>query len=189
MYDLPADSILYSFGSGEWEEWPYSGSFYEVWGVFLPPDDIVYLSQFEQKLVLASLNERSSHWTGIRDLPMDITPSSTNYDEESNMAFTTNYPLYRSTFIGPHGQVNILFANLMYNGEMFCPGNTENTAPVSVVDRFNAEGEYLDSYCLPDSSLNIVHYNGNGYMAAVEAHSGKVFGYKVDTTRHAPDFI
>lgn len=180
LFDLSADSVIYSFADGEWEEWPNSGSYYEIWGVYLHPDTIAYISQFEKKMLFADLSNRTSYWTEIRDLPMDITPTQTVFDEEANMYFTTNYPIYRSMFIGPHGQINILFAHLMYNGEMFQPGNTENTAPVSMVDRFSSTGEYLDSYCLPDSSLNVVFYNGDGYLAAIESHTGIVYGYRVD---------
>jgi hypothetical protein len=179
MYDIQADSILFSFGDGEWEEWPNSGSLYEVWGVYMPPDSVIYISQFEKRMVFASIQNRTSHWTDIRELPLEITPTGYRFDEEMNMAFYTNYPVYRSVFIGPHGTVNLLFANLMYNGEMLRPGNYLHSAPVSIIDRFTVNGEYLDSYCLPDSSINIVSYNGNGYMAAVNANSGIIYGYRI----------
>ena len=179
LFDIEADSILFSFGDGEWEEWPYSGSRYEIWGVYIEPDRVAYTSHFEKKLVFASISEQNSYWTDIRELPFDITPSSSSYDEESNMQFHVAYPLYRSMFIGPYGELNILFRNLMHDGEMVNPDNLSDYTPVTVLDRFSTNGQYLDSYCLPDSEISIVNYNGDGYMVGIQAHTGTIFGYRI----------
>lgn len=179
LFDIEADSILFSFGQGEWEEWPYSGSRYEIWGVYIEPDRVAYTSHFEKKLVFASISEQTSYWTDIRKLPFEITPNSFTYDDETNIRFSVAYPLYRSMFIGPFGELNVVFRNLMYNGEMLNPDNLTDYAPVTVLDRFAVNGQYLDSYCLPDSEISIVNYNGNGYMVAIQSPTGTIFGYRI----------
>lgn len=87
-------------------------------------------------------------------------------------------------FIGPFGELNIVFRNLMYNGEMLNPDNLSDYTPVTVLDRFSTNGQYLDSYCLPDSEINIVSYNGNGYMVAIQSPTGTIFGYRIGYTNN-----
>ncbi len=189
LFDIEADSILFSFGDGEWDEWPYSSSVYEIYSVFIEPDRVAYLSHFEKRMVFANITDGTSYWTDIRDLPFEITPHSFSYDKESGMRFDVAYPLYRSMFPGPFGEVDIIFTNLMYNGRMYSPDNHDNYPPVTVIDRFSTRGEYLDSYCLPDSSVSIVDYNGNGYMVGIQAHTGTVFGYRVNGGVECRDVI
>ena len=179
LVNIETDSILVSFGNGEWEEYPYNSSTYEIWGLYLDPDRVVYQSHFEKKLVFANIGCQSSYITDVRELPFSITPSSHSYNQESNVRNSISYPLYRSMFKGPHGMINTLLCNIMYDGNMMGPGNISNYAPVTVIDRFNKNGEYLDSYCLPDSAISLVHFNMNGYMVARQLGTGKIFGYRV----------
>lgn len=179
LLDIEADSILFSFGDAEWEEWPNNGSRYEIWGLYIEPDRVAYLSHFEKKLVFANITDNTSYWTDIRKLPFDITPSSFAYDAETNTQGGVSFPLYRSMFIGPFGELNIVFRNLMYNGEMINRDNLSDYTPVTVFDRFSVNGEYLDSYCLPDSVINSAYYNYNGYMAAIQSTTGTIFGYRI----------
>jgi len=181
LFDIEADSILYSFGQGKWEEFPNNGSLFEIWGVFIQPDRVAYISHFEKKMVFANFMNQTSYWTDIRELPFGITPSSHTYDNESNMQYNVAYPLYRSMFTGPFGEINLLFPNLMDNGEMLNPDNLNDYAPVTVLDRYSVYGEYLDSYCLPDSRISIVDYNGEGYMVGIQSYTGTVFGYRIET--------
>ncbi len=55
-------------------------------------------------------------------------------------------------------------------------------ATVTMLDRFSTNGQYLDSYCLPDSEISIVSYNGNGYMVAIQSPTGTIFGYRIGYT-------
>ncbi|PIE51082.1 hypothetical protein CSA37_01250 [Candidatus Fermentibacteria bacterium] len=179
--DINTDSILFSFGCEEWEQWPNSGSVYEIYGLYLEPATVVYLSHFEMKMFFADFENSHCFSTEIRELPFSITEHGHSYDEDSNMRFDIAYPLYRSMSIGPHGEINTIFTNLMSNGEMYGPGNNSDYPPVTVIDRFDVNGNYLDSYCLPDSSICIIDYNGNGYMVGIQAHTGTIFGYSIDT--------
>ncbi len=178
-FDIQADSILFSFGDGEWTNCPTNSSYIEVWGTFIEPDKVVYHSHFEKKLIFTSISERTSRITEIRELPFDITPGDSSYHEELGMISYVDYPLYRSLFIGPHGAVNLVFGGLMSNGEMYNSENLVDYCSVTPIDRFSKEGEYLDSYCLPDSQVKILSSNNNGYMVGIQAGTGSIFGYRV----------
>jgi hypothetical protein len=179
LLDTRNDSVICSFGDGEWEYWPTSGARYEIWGEFISPDKVAYISHFEKKLVFASIVDHTSYHTNVRNLPFTITPHGYHIDEENNTRTDIAFPLYRSMFIGPSGQINIVFCNLMADGNMYGPGNTQDRPPVTVVDRFNFDGEYLDSYCIPDSSINCVYYNGDGYMLGIQSPTGTIYGYRI----------
>lgn len=179
LFDIESDSIRYSFGDGEWEKYPNRGARYEVWGEFVPPDTVAYLSHFEKKLVFASISNRNSFQTYFRDLPFEITQGGTSYDEETNTRTEVEFPLYRSMFIGPHGQLNVRVSNLMADGTMYGSSDCRHQPPVTVIDRFNIRGQYLDSYCIPDSSISEIFYNGNGYLLGIQHPTGTIYGYRV----------
>lgn len=181
LVDVQADSILASFGDGEWETYPNSGSYASVWGVFLSPDSVAYMGQYESKLVFCRISDRSSSWVATRELPFEITECTNYYDEETNTFRGTAYSRHVSLCVGPHGELDMVFFNLMQNGEMARGQNTFDRPPVSVIDRFDRNGNYLDSYCLPDSAINRIYYNGNGYMAAIQRNTGTIFGYRIET--------
>jgi hypothetical protein len=182
LFDIEADSIIRSFGNGEWEKYPGRGARYEVWGEFFPPDTVVYLSHFEKKLVFAYVSSGNSFITTFRDLPFQITPGRTSYDEQTNIRSDVEFPLYRSLFTGPHGQINVRVSNLMADGKMLGSTDCRNLPTVTVFDRFNHEGQYLDSYCIPDSAISDVFYNGDNYMLGIQHPTGTIFGYRVTTT-------
>ncbi len=178
-FDIESDSILFSFGDAEWTNCPTNSAIREIWGIYIEPNIAIYQSHFEKKLVFASISSQSSYYTSIRNLPFDIALGDSSFSELTRMMSFVDYPLYNSVFIGPHGTINLQFRNLMSNGEMVNSGNFMNYCAVTVIDRFTMDGVYLDSYCLPDSPLNGVSYDGDRYMVAIEAGTGIIFGYRV----------
>ena len=62
--------------------------------------------------------------------------------------------------------INIPIPNIMDNGEFMGSGGNRHSV-VTIVDRYNWEGQYLDSYLLPDSMLEGVVYSETlGFVAA-----------------------
>ncbi|MCK5134005.1 MAG: hypothetical protein KAR40_17885 [Candidatus Sabulitectum sp.] len=45
-------------------------------------------------------------------------------------------------------------------------------APVTAVDRYDWDGNYLDSYCLPDSCINFVSSLNNNKLVAMNFAEG-----------------
>ncbi len=179
IVDIRADSILYSFGDGEWVTYPNSGAYCTVWGLFLPQDSVVYMGMYESKLVFGSMRDRTSSWIETREMPFEITECTSYYDEETNTFRGMAYSRHVSLCIGPHGELNMVFFNVMHNGEMARGRNISDRPPVTAVDRFDRFGTYLDTYCLPDSSISRIFYNGNGYLAAIQRRTGTIFGYRI----------
>ncbi len=179
IVDIQSDSILYSFGDGEWVTYPNSGAYCTVWGIFLHPDSVVYMGMYESKLVFGCISERSSSWIETREMPFEITECTSYYHEETNTFRGMAFSRHSSLCIGPHGELNMVFLNVMHNGEMSRGRNISDRAPVTMVDRFDRSGTYLDTYCLPDSSISNIYYNGNGYFSAVQRRTGTIFGYRV----------
>ncbi|MCD4707625.1 MAG: hypothetical protein K8S62_07780 [Candidatus Sabulitectum sp.] len=64
------------------------------------------------------------------------------------------YPIGGNAFLGREGMINILFPNYMDDGSFLSDPDYVDFAQVTAVDRYDWDGNYLDSYCLPDSSLN-----------------------------------
>ncbi len=182
IVDIHADSIISSFGDGEWETMPDNSSYANVWGLYIAPDSIIYMGMFESKLIFADIESASSSWRATREMPFELTECTTTFNDETGCLYHKVYSRHSSLCFGPFGELNMVFFNLMYNGEMAnSPDNLFDRTPVTAIDRFDRAGNFLDTYCLPDSAINRIFYNGNGYLAAIQKDTGIIFGYRVTT--------
>ena len=176
IVDVRSDSILFSLGDASWEpgnagDW----SVYDLWCDFFPPDHLVYVSQYESKIIICDLSDRTSICVPIRELPFDVTEPE--IEVTGGLLNGVYYPLLRSVFMGPEGEINVAVTNIKADGRMAGSSSTDRSLPFTVIDRYNLSGEYLSTYCLPDSDLLNISYDGEGYIAAMQCGTGILFNY------------
>ncbi len=82
-------------------------------------------------------------------------------------------------FIGPEGAINIRLDAIQKDGSVISSRTTIGPASVTVIDRFNLAGEYLDSYCIPLPNCTEFRYS-DPYLYVSPPYTGIVFQFKIE---------
>ena len=116
---------------------------------------IAVFNRYEGLLAIYDIETEECIYMGSREYPSEPTPpeSFTNSDGETRTIF---FPIGGNAFLGPEDMLNIIICNYMDDGTFISDPDYLDFAPVTGIDRYDWDGIYLDSYCLPDSSVNFV---------------------------------
>ena len=129
-------------------------------------------------LVIADLSSMDVELSPGRALPFQLPENGEVGEEGGNVGFIKYY-LYAGMFIGPHDMINLVVC---------CP-NTDGAFPKAVsysdrvftlVDRYDWDGSYLDSYFIPMSGIACVDYL-DGYLYAINYNDEAVYRFRVLT--------
>ncbi|MCK5841113.1 MAG: hypothetical protein KAH31_03015 [Candidatus Sabulitectum sp.] len=105
----------------------------------------------------------------IPEIEHDVIAGSVWYESKAKdlgEERTMFFPIGGNVFCGPEGMLNVVVCNYMDDGSFVSDPDYLDFAPVTAVDRYDWAGSYLDSYCLPDSSLNYVAGLPDGRVVA-----------------------
>ena len=151
----PNDGVLSSFGEVEtihYANIPRS----DLLRLCSGPNGILCLyNRYEGLLAIYDIYTKECLFRGSRNYPASPEPprEERNSSGETRMAF---FPIGGNTFVGPDGMLNVVICNLMEDGSFISDPEYLDFAPITAIDRYDWEGNYLDSYCLPDSCINYV---------------------------------
>jgi len=148
--------IRRSMGEAEWDLFPNNYPRRDLFIVYHPIGRVACVSQFQDDLNIYDFETGEILHSGTRNLPASPTGGSVELF----------YTVYATIFTGPDSMINVPISNLMDNGEFMGSGGTRHSL-VTIVDRYNWDGEYLDSYLLPDSLLGAIVYTDRlGFVGA-----------------------
>ncbi|MCK5131481.1 MAG: hypothetical protein KAR40_04950 [Candidatus Sabulitectum sp.] len=114
---------------------------------------LAVFNRYEGLLAIYDLTTEESLYRGSREypaLPQEPVSFTNSNGQTQRMFFTVG----ANPFLGPEGMLNIVFPGYMEDGSFFSDPENTDFAPVTAIDRYDWDGNYLDSYCLPDSSLS-----------------------------------
>lgn len=116
---------------------------------------VAIFNRYEGLLSIYDIETEESIFIGSREYPSDPTPPEpyTADNGETQLVF---FPIGGNAFLGPEGMLNVIICNYMDDGSFISDPDYLDFAPVTGVDRYDWDGNYLDSYCLPDSCINFV---------------------------------
>jgi len=159
IMDIDTGEILDSFGDGEWTIVTRNYSPRDLTGIISSENNrVAYLSQFEHRLMIYDIETRSLIFRGARQLPSESHNAIETEDDEGTRRGML-FPVPGIVFLGPELMINITMPQYMSDGRLLGPSDVYDYAPVTLVDRYNWEGIYLDSYCIPDSIVSDVYYS------------------------------
>ena len=147
-------------------------------GTFIPPNKIAIISRYEHKLFIYNLDTEEQLYAGIRNLPSNPARPYRNYNQETGNLTTICFPSISGTFTGPEGMINVIVDEYMSDGSLLHSNRNNNYAPVTVIDRYDPTGAYLDSYCIPDSGIYWVRMLADGRITGAQQGTGMVFIYE-----------
>ncbi|MCK5036238.1 MAG: hypothetical protein KAS73_10125 [Candidatus Sabulitectum sp.] len=137
IYNLP-DSKLYSFGRPSWTH-RGTRSNRDLSGLLLG-DYLVVTSKFCNQLFFFDLANRTISYDFARMYP---TSYQTTHD---GMA----WPVMGTPFLGPDSTLCVNLPTFNSNAEFrFNSTPFEEYSPVTIIDRYDLQGNYLDSFCIP----------------------------------------
>lgn len=99
--------------------------------------------------------------TFSRDLPAHIREPDFHTEDGATHFFLETFLL--DVFVGPEGMVNVLLRP--FSTARTTDLTEEGLANVCLVDRFNWEGHYLDSYAVPVAAGQMAYLNGTLYAS------------------------
>lgn len=134
---------------------------------------ICIYNRYEGLLAIYDIESEACLFRGSRTYPATPEPprEMINEDGEKRLVF---FPIGGNAYTGPHGAINIIICNIMQDGTFISDPTYLDYAPITAVDRYDWEGNYLDSYCLPDSCINRVLYLPDGRIIARNYVEGSI---------------
>ncbi|PIE52220.1 hypothetical protein CSA37_07620 [Candidatus Fermentibacteria bacterium] len=141
-------------------------------------------------IVISDLTRNSCEIYSGRKLPFEL-PEGGDIAEINGNVGHIKYFLYASMFVGPHGMINLQVTYPNRNGD-FPITATKTDADYTLIDRYNWNGEYLDSYMLPIAGVAYVDYE-DGYIYTIKYEEEKIYRMEVLhqaaelTLQHRPD--
>jgi hypothetical protein len=127
---------------------------------FSGTDRVAIFNRYEGLLNIYDINTRECIYSGGRSYPMSVQPPMWQEDGTSR-----NASVGGGAFMGNEGMINFLIPNLMEDGSFFSDPDYNDFAPITAVDRYDWNGNYLDTYCLPDTCINYAAPLSNGRLA------------------------
>lgn len=118
---------------------------------------IVVNSWYSNRNEIHSLVSPDSVLFFNRILPVDIPEPSGSGGMVSFNTFLLD------VCVGPEGMINVLLRPFTTDRTIKIQG--DNIARVGIVDRFDREGNYLDSYVIPTTCGEMIYYNGELFVS------------------------
>lgn len=147
-------------------------------GVLLSPDLLAVISRYEHRLFIFNLETEELIFDGRRNLPSEPAEPYRDYNKETGMMSTVMFPSIGGVFSGPEGMVNIVVDEYQSDGSLLNSNRYMDYPPLTVIDRYNHDGEYLDSYCLPDSGVSWIRLFPDGKYIGRQQSTGILIIYK-----------
>lgn len=167
IYMLP-DSLMFSFGRPSWTHYGTRSNI-DLSGLLLG-DSIVVMSRFCNQAFFFDMSTRTVSEDFARNYP---TEYQTTHD---GMAWTvTGQP-----FLGPESTLCVSLPAFNSMGE-FRVSHTpfEEYAPVTIVDRYNLQGNYLDSFCIPIPGGGDCFYSQEYGLFVRQYATGTIYRFEV----------
>lgn len=147
-------------------------------GALISPEILAVVSRYEHKLYIFNLATQELVFSGIRELPSEPARPYQNFNEETGYLTTIMFPSVGGVFNGPEGMINIVVDEYQNDGTLLHDNRFIDYAPVTVIDRYTSNGEYLDSYCLPDSCVSWVRRLPPDMLVGRQQGTGLVILYR-----------
>jgi hypothetical protein len=173
LYDTGGEALA-SFG--EWTS-PFAGLRFtrDLHCAIIQDSLLAVCSYYQQNVQLYSLRERTLKSTLTRALPFKPATPAAKGGESDSVFFALDTFLL-DVFEGPEGMVNVLLRPFAPDRSLQCA--EKGMAEVSIIDRFDLQGNYLDSYVVPASLSQVVYHNGE--LWGSHEGEGAIYRYSVE---------
>jgi len=131
---------------------------------------IAVFNRYEGLISIYDIATEECIYSGNRAYPMEPNPPRP-LNEEGRYRHT---PIGGNCFIGNEGMLNITIPNIMNDSTFISTPEYLDFAPITAIDRYDWDGNYLDSYCLADSCLSYVLPINEDSLVVINSADGAV---------------
>ncbi len=179
VFTVSGEKLL-SFGETRWFRQPGNVSFrmQNSFNSLMTPDSVLLVSRWDTyHLYPYHLDSRSVGEDIAREYPTEVREPEFHTDgEQMGGQFFRNMG---RLFVGPERMLNVELANYTLNGQIRFAEDT-TLAPVKLIDRYDWDWNYLDSYCLPIPG-GVGAYSDEFGFFVHEFESGALLRFAVET--------
>ena len=123
----------------------------------IKPDLLVVNSYYSDHIEIYSIKDECLLHRFGRNLPLDIDENRIR----EGATFLTTFLL--DVFVGPEGMINVPLRPI--SPERTIETTNHNIENISIVDRYDVNGNYLDSYIIPTIGGDMIYYNDELFVA------------------------
>lgn len=179
LFDIDS-GYLTSFGECPWQGGEFIQRSTNAFSAQCIDDRYLIVNHFfEYKIVVFDVFEKELVTEFVRIHPSGSLPSSSVSMREDESIAGIFFFLLGKMFIGPEGAINIRLDAIQKDGSVISSRTTIGPAPVTVIDRYNLAGEYLDSYCIPLPNCTEFRYS-DPYLYVSQSCTGTIFQFKIE---------
>jgi hypothetical protein len=134
---------------------------------------------YTYRLFLFDLDEQELISSFIREHPSGNLPVSSMTQMDDGSVSGLFFFVLGKLFVCPCGVINIKLAAIQKDGTVISSRETIGPAPVTIIDRYSMNGEYLDSYCIPLPNCTEFRYS-EPYLYVAQSNTGTIYQFSVD---------
>jgi hypothetical protein len=116
---------------------------------------LALFNRYEGLLAVYDLGTEECVYRGSRTYPATPSPPQGRTDSDGNTHWLF-LPIGGDAFMGHDGMLNVIITGFMEDGSFLSDPEKVDFAPFTSIDRYDWDGNYLDSWCLPDSCISHV---------------------------------
>lgn len=178
LFDVESGHIT-SFGECPWPGGDFtSWSANEYSAVLVDERYVVMNDFFTYGIYIFDLEQRILINDFIREHPSGDLPENIMTMNDDGSISGMFFFLLGKLFLGPEGCINIKLAAIQKDGSVISSRETIGPAPVTIIDRYDLNGDYLDSYCIPIPSITDIRCSDT-YLYAAQANTGTIYLFEV----------
>ncbi|PIE53637.1 hypothetical protein CSA37_00280 [Candidatus Fermentibacteria bacterium] len=140
---------------------------------------ICIFNRYEGRLAIYDIDSEECIYRGSRSYPSEprgpLSLISENGEERQ-----VYFPIGGNVFLGYENTINVVLCNVMQDRSFISDPEYLDYAPVTLIDRYNWEGSYLDTYCLPDSCISHVTMLSEDMMIGRNYAEGAIKVFSVE---------
>jgi hypothetical protein len=176
LFDINS-GYLTSFGECPWQGGEFIQRSTNAFSAQCIDDRYLIVNHFfEYRIVVFDVFEEELVAEFVRNHPSGSLPSSSVSMREDESIAGIFFFLLGKMFIGPEGAINIKLDAIQKDGSVISSRTTIGPAPVTVIDRYNLTGEYLDSYCIPLPNCTEFRYS-DPYLYVSQSNTGTIYQF------------
>ena len=134
-----------------------------------PGDTLALFNRYQGSLALYDYRGQTCVYRGSRQYP--ARPESPRMEQSGDMMQFYMFPVAVNVFFGSAEELNSV-VKYQADGSFLSEMGGEGQPPVTVIDRYSWSGEYLGSFCLPESSAGATEAISGGRLVSHNYHLG-----------------
>lgn len=179
VYDCYGEKLS-SFGEADWFSQPREVLFrmQDSYNALMAPDSVLLVSRWDTyHLYPFRLDDGTVGEDLARVYPTGV--KEPQFRAQGNRVSGAFFRNMGKLFTGPEGMLNVELGNFAVNGNVL-GGPDSVSAPVRLIDRYDWDWNYLDTYCLPMDG-EVVAYSPEYGMFAHDYATGELVRFLVET--------